>query len=128
MNELTADPIFGFSQNSIVLQSQVVVRFRSFEIHFIMASMASGSKLQLEPGSWLETAYDVYIGSVVGASHSFKICAKWWFGRAIAPVLSAAGFQVRADKVVQSADGEKTLKVVAVGYGRTGTVRNNHGQ
>jgi hypothetical protein len=39
------------------------------------------------------------------------------------PLLNSVGFNLAKDKVVTSADGEKTLKVVAVGYGRTGTVR-----
>jgi hypothetical protein len=40
------------------------------------------------------------------------------------PVLNSVGFDLAKDKLVTSADGEKTLKVVAVGYGRTGTVRS----
>jgi hypothetical protein len=40
------------------------------------------------------------------------------------PLLNSVGFNLAKDKLVASADGEKTLKVVAVGYGRTGTVRS----
>jgi hypothetical protein len=39
------------------------------------------------------------------------------------PLLNSVGFNLVKDKLITSADGEKTLKVVAVGYGRTGTVR-----
>jgi hypothetical protein len=39
------------------------------------------------------------------------------------PLLNSLGFNLVKDKLISSADGEKTLKVVAVGYGRTGTVR-----
>jgi hypothetical protein len=41
----------------------------------------------------------------------------------IMPLLNSVGFNLVKDKLITSADGEKTLKVVAVGYGRTGTVR-----
>jgi hypothetical protein len=40
-------------------------------------SMAAGSKMLFEPGSWQEAAYEVYIGVVVGAAHSFYIVTKW---------------------------------------------------
>jgi hypothetical protein len=85
--------------------------------------MATGAKLQLEPGSWAETLYDVYIGVVVGAAHSMYIVGKWWYVHVVLPLGRTVGMDWRADKQVISRDGEKTLKVVAVGYGRTGTVR-----
>ena len=84
--------------------------------------MALGSKLQLEPGSWLEMAYDVFIGIHVGVSHSVYIVAKWWYVHLILPILHLFGVRLEEDKEVKSKDGEKTLKVVGVGYGRTGTV------
>lgn len=86
-------------------------------------SMASGSKLQLEPGSWLEALYDIYIGTVVGAAHSIYITAKWWYVNVAIPLSAAFGYELKQDKEIVSKDGEKTLKVVAVGFGRTGTVR-----
>ena len=84
-------------------------------------SMAVGSKLQLEPGSWAETAYDVCIGIAVGAAHSFYFVTRWWFPRVFHPILRVFGLKLNE----QDADTnkEKILKVVAVGYGRTGTVR-----
>jgi len=80
-------------------------------------SMSVGSKLQLEPGSWAEFAYDVLIGISVGSTHSLKLIMRWLYNRLILPVLQAFGF-----KEEQENELEKTLKVVAVGYGRTGTV------
>ena len=41
------------------------------------------------------------------------------------PLLNSVGFNLAKDKLITSADGEKTLKVVAVGYGRTGTVSHS---
>jgi hypothetical protein len=41
------------------------------------------------------------------------------------PLLNSVGFNLVKDKLITSADGEKTLKVVAVGYGRTGTVSHS---
>ena len=85
-------------------------------------SMAVGSKLQLEPGSWLETLYDVYIGTIVGANHFIYICSKWWYIHLVRPILNLFGIRLEKDEEVKSKDDEKTLKVVGVGYGRTGTV------
>ena len=86
-------------------------------------SMAVGSKLQLEPGSWLEALYDVYIGTIVGANHFIYICTKWWYVHLILPILNLLGLHLEEEKQVKSKDGKKTFKVVGVGYGRTGTVR-----
>ena len=85
--------------------------------------MALGSKLELEPGSWMEALYDVYIGIVVGTRHFFYISMKWWYTDVAVPALDLLGFQINKYKKVVSKDGKKTLKVVGVGYGRTGTVR-----
>lgn len=77
-------------------------------------SMAVGSKLQLEPGSWEEVLYEVYIGVVVGVGHNVNML----YVNFVRPYLRMLG--MATEEVVGS--GEKTLKVVGVGYGRTGTV------
>ena len=87
-----------------------------------MSFQASSAKLHYEPGSWQEMLNDVYTGTVVGAAHSIYLVAKWWYVNLFRPILHLFGFYLPEDKVVKSQDGEKTLKVVAVGYGRTGTV------
>jgi hypothetical protein len=87
-------------------------------------SMALGSKLQLEPGSWAELAYDVCIGIAVGAMHSIWITGRWWFNHLVRPILTFAGLM--APQTAESESEENELKVVAVGYGRTGTVRRVH--
>lgn len=88
-----------------------------------MSFQASSAKVHYEPGSWQEMLNDIYTGTVVGAAHSIYLVAKWWYVNLFRPILNVFGFYLPEDKIVQSKDGEKTLKVVAVGYGRTGTVR-----
>ncbi|GAX22412.1 hypothetical protein FisN_14Hh025 [Fistulifera solaris] len=84
--------------------------------------MAMGAKLQLEPGSLMETLYDIYIGIVVGANHSFYIVSRWWYLNLFRPILLAFGIDWGVFEAKTAAAGTKeTLKVVAVGYGRTGT-------
>jgi len=85
--------------------------------------MAVGSKLQLEPGSWAEFAYDVTIGFAVGAAHSLYLVGRWVYLH-ILRVLQLFGIDSNNSQVNEGRDGEKALKVVAVGYGRTGTVRS----
>lgn len=90
-------------------------------------SMAMGAKLQLEPGSLMETLYDIYIGIVVGANHSFYIVSRWWYQNLVQPILLAFGiqfdlFETKAQQQANKEGTKETLKVVAVGYGRTGTV------
>lgn len=86
-------------------------------------SMAMGAKLQLEPGSLMETLYDIYIGIVVGANHSFYIVSRWWYQNLFRPFLLAFGIHLDVfETKVPAQEGKETLKVVAVGYGRTGTV------
>ena len=85
-------------------------------------SMAVGAKLHFQPGSWLETGYEIFIGTVVGATHSIYLVSKWWYVHILRPLLHVCGVRLQKDKVVKSRDGEKALKVVAVGFGRTGTV------
>lgn len=82
-------------------------------------SHALGAKLQLTEGSWLESAYQVLIGMIVGTCHIPNLLYRWWWGRIFRPLLTSMGLQQLEDSQEPS---EKTLKVVAVGYGRTGTV------
>lgn len=88
-------------------------------------SMAFGSKLQLQSGSWMEAVYDVYIGIVVGAGHGFHVGTKFGYDLTLRPLLSLLGF---SDEYQVQEENTEGLKVVAVGYGRTGTVRESHRQ
>ena len=86
-------------------------------------SMAMGSKLHLEPGSWAEIVYDIAIGIAVGAHHSLYFVTRWWYLHLIQPILTLLGWQ--GNDVVDLNQKNQTLnslKVIAVGYGRTGTV------
>jgi hypothetical protein len=97
-------------------------------------SMASFAKNDLTPGSWQEIAYDFYIGFVVGAAHSLKLVGRWWYVHLIVPVARLFGRTLETENYrrgpASSDDARKSdvhdeegkLKVVAVGYGRTGTV------
>lgn len=88
--------------------------------------MSFGSKLELQPGSWLELIYDVIIGVVTGAYHSLYLSSRVLYTHFIKPIVSIF---IDLDKYSKTpgadTDNNKEregLKVVAVGYGRTGTV------
>jgi len=72
--------------------------------------MKAGSELRFEAGSWQEAAHDVYVGLLVGMGHVYKIFVKMpydaIFSSPLEPTKGTAG----------------ELKVVGVGFGRTGTV------
>ena len=86
-------------------------------------SMSFGSKLQLEPGSWTEAFYDVYIGVVVGGRHSAFLFTRGLYKVFVNPAFSLLGIPT-SDALSEAATNTEGLKVVAVGYGRTGTVRS----
>ena len=93
-------------------------------------TMSFGSKLQLQPGSWLELLYDVIIGIVTGAYHSLYLSSRTAYFAAVEPVLRRllrilGRVEGEGSCSSDSQEGKKDkgeLKVVAVGYGRTGTV------
>jgi hypothetical protein len=84
--------------------------------------MSYGAKLQLEPGSWTEAAYDIYIGTVVGARHSAFLVSRTFYKLLVQPFLTILGLKNIFEQAQETINTEG-LKVVAVGYGRTGTVR-----
>eukprot|EP00934_Nitzschia_sp_Nitz4_P008288 Nitzschia sp. Nitz4//scaffold152_size53828//26263//27487//NITZ4_006742-RA/size53828-augustus-gene-0.97-mRNA-1//-1//CDS//3329537202//8278//frame0 len=71
-------------------------------------TMKSGSAMRFEDGSWQEVAHDVYMGLIVGFGHFFRICYQM-------PYKLLFG----TDPYEQLGSGK--LKVVGVGFGRTGT-------
>ena len=73
-------------------------------------TMKTGAELRFEPGSWQEAAHDVYVGLLVGMGHVYKIFVQMPY---------EAIFSSSSMPMVRQA-GE--LKVVGVGFGRTGTV------
>jgi hypothetical protein len=73
--------------------------------------MKMGSDLQLEAGSWMEAIHDIYIGLVVGMGHVMNIFV-------LMPYNYLVGTKITPE---HHAPGTKSLKVVGVGFGRTGT-------
>jgi hypothetical protein len=84
--------------------------------------MGDIAKMQFEPGSWQEALYDVYVGMKVGGAHSLYFVKKNSLA-ILDPVLSAFGVDTGHKKhTLLSPEEAGPLKVIGVGYGRTGTV------
>ena len=86
------------------------------------SSMSSASRVQVQPGSWEETFHEIYVGFVVGVMHNWYFIDKFLKEKIAAPIQTVFGLETSLDGI-NGKDKEKTLKVVGVGYGRTGTVR-----
>jgi hypothetical protein len=82
-------------------------------------SMKTGSELRFEAGSWQEAAHDIYIGLLVGLGHVFKIFVQMPYQYLVGLLFGNAPLR----ELPPSSDG---LKVVGVGFGRTGTVSIQH--
>ena len=95
-----------------------------------------GASLGLEPGSYQEAIYDIYVGTVVGAAHIFYFVKRWIIDWVIEPLLWVVGKNKKwktgtstdesgsnIDNVQQPDTDKGELKVVGIGFGRTGTVR-----
>jgi hypothetical protein len=80
-----------------------------------------GSKMQwFEPESWWQTGQDVVIGSVVGGYRAAYVVYVWFYVNTVRPLAHLVGVQLPDGKRPKVPHG--TLKVAAVGFGRTGTV------
>ena len=80
------------------------------------------SRMNFEAGSWQEAAYEMYVGCHVGADHAVYF-AKLFFQEYLnKPVSKALGMKVSEQRGSSVSNGQEGLKVVGVGYGRTGTV------
>ena len=79
-------------------------------------SHAIGAKLQLQPGSWAEAVYEVAIGVLVGTCHVPNLVIRFWTEKWRSLWRSVDNGEPLA---------ENELEVVAVGYGRTGTVSSS---
>ena len=82
--------------------------------------MVDIAKMNFDHGSWQEALYEIYVGITVGSSHGWYFLKKnaMFFA---APVLDVFGMET-GGKNNASIKEAKELKVVGVGYGRTGTV------
>jgi len=85
-----------------------------------MTTHASTAKLQLDSGSWEELFHEVYIGFVVGVMHNWYFIEKFGREKIVQPSANLLGFG-HLFLPIHGPEREKTLKVVGVGYGRTGT-------
>jgi hypothetical protein len=78
--------------------------------------MITHRKTPYEPGSWQEALHDTYLGILSGTVHSFR------FMRTYVPFKS----YLLSDEGRKAPLDDPGLKVVGVGYGRTGTVSQSH--
>ena len=83
--------------------------------------MELGSTLRWKPGSWQEFFWDVCIGLVTGMGHFMYFLRNWF----VEQPLKLVGIQVFQPKRLPKGQGR--LKVVGVGFGRTGTVSSSNG-
>jgi len=87
-----------------------------------MPRMSLGTKLNLEPGSWLDVAREIVEGTASGFVRAFYVMTTWAYVNIIIPLARVIGVQLPEGKR-EKIPGAK-LKVAAVGYSRTGTVRH----
>lgn len=83
------------------------------------SSFVDTSKYQLDPGSWQETIHDVWIGILVGGAHNVYAVKKVCWDFVFNPLAKAMGMRIKEQ---QRHAGTPELKVIGVGFGRTGTV------
>mmetsp|Transcript_3142 Transcript_3142/g.8870 ORF Transcript_3142/g.8870 Transcript_3142/m.8870 type:complete len:390 (-) Transcript_3142:293-1462(-) len=94
-------------------------------------SMKSGATSNFQPGSWQELLHDVYVGTLTGACHFPYFLKTWIMEYLVLPVLritrlSSLNFLPSSHDSVGDGSSEPTetngeLKVVGIGFGRTGT-------
>lgn len=82
-----------------------------------MATMSHMGGRKQSKIDWAEVRHDIVGGIRSGAYHSAWFVKNWAEQTVVHPTLSLLGFNVAEEK--PTFDG---LKIVGVGYGRTGTV------
>eukprot|EP00549_Striatella_unipunctata_P019298 CAMPEP_0118687398 /NCGR_PEP_ID=MMETSP0800-20121206/8359_1 /TAXON_ID=210618 ORGANISM="Striatella unipunctata, Strain CCMP2910" /NCGR_SAMPLE_ID=MMETSP0800 /ASSEMBLY_ACC=CAM_ASM_000638 /LENGTH=358 /DNA_ID=CAMNT_0006584575 /DNA_START=167 /DNA_END=1243 /DNA_ORIENTATION=- len=75
--------------------------------------------IEFEKGSMMEGMYDAYLGLVVGISHSYKFAAHFVKHSVVRKSLRYLGFDMK--QTLEGIDASQGLRVIGVGYGRTGT-------
>lgn len=83
--------------------------------------MVNTANTGFEAGGTAEALYDTWVGIVVGVSHSLYF-AKKITNDMLLPPLRLLGLAAKEEKVRLPEGETPELKVVGVGYGRTGTV------
>eukprot|EP00538_Stauroneis_constricta_P001875 CAMPEP_0119552682 /NCGR_PEP_ID=MMETSP1352-20130426/5606_1 /TAXON_ID=265584 /ORGANISM="Stauroneis constricta, Strain CCMP1120" /LENGTH=97 /DNA_ID=CAMNT_0007598949 /DNA_START=247 /DNA_END=536 /DNA_ORIENTATION=+ len=93
-------------------------------------SMKRGATSNFQPGSWQELLHDVYVGTLTGACHFPYFVKTWTVEYLVLPLLhltrlSSVVLPSPQDSVVGGSDDARMeareLKVVGIGFGRTGT-------
>jgi hypothetical protein len=82
--------------------------------------ISMGSKMHLEPDSWLEAAQEIVVGTLTGVIRAVYVLSNWMYVNVIRPLAKVIGVHLPEGKREKTPGGK--LKVAAVGYGRTGTV------
>lgn len=82
------------------------------------------SRMNAAPDSWQEAAYEMYAGFFVALSHVVYFGNQVLVDYVKRPVLEVLGFEVGKKGRCHVTKGLQGLKVVGVGFGRTGTVRS----
>lgn len=80
-----------------------------------------GSKQHFESGSWLEAVLEILVGSLTGSIRACYIVTTGVYLNVIRPMASVLGIRFPTGKRKKMLGGK--IKVAAVGFGRTGTVR-----
>lgn len=83
---------------------------------------ADTSHMNFEPGSWQEATYELYVGLYVGMAHSFYFGKLFLADYVSKPAAKALGYAEEEKQRAPASEGPHELKVIGVGYGRTGTV------
>jgi hypothetical protein len=83
---------------------------------------ADTSHMNFEPGSWQEAAYELYVGLYVGIAHTIYFGKLFLVDYVSKPAGKALGYAGEEKKRAPKSKGPHELKVIGVGYGRTGTV------
>mmetsp|Transcript_32180 Transcript_32180/g.45755 ORF Transcript_32180/g.45755 Transcript_32180/m.45755 type:complete len:365 (-) Transcript_32180:142-1236(-) len=83
--------------------------------------VADTSVMAFQPGSWEEAAYDVYVGLRVGVSHAMYFGKLAVLDSIVKPTMNYMGIKVEEPQKQKQQIDDGGLKVIGVGYGRTGT-------
>jgi hypothetical protein len=80
------------------------------------------SRMNFEPGSWQEALFEIYVGFKVAFGHVIYFARLLFTEYLYKPLMKALGFNVSEKRRINVPHDMQELKVIGVGYGRTGTV------
>ena len=87
---------------------------------------ADVSSMNFQPGSWQEALYDSYVGARTGANHTIFFAKKYFWQYFLRPLMKGFGMRIREPQRKNGPNEPSTLKVIGIGYGRTGTVSKSN--